>query len=332
MNRLAAASLAFFFAAAPLGAAGLQTVLTPDSILYAVDGAAEESLLSLSRRQGSDTNDTLLVPGTEDAAIDSDARLLFDNVTSTLFVIWHKSDLVQDSIVMATLSSDEVWSEPVVLASCSSMRRVGLQSVLTRAAADEETGERATLIHLTWWGVGSDMTAEYALVAFEGGRHVSTDVAKLDELAGGREVDDAGEFEDTGAALHPPLALARAESSSVDIVYGDANTTKVTRVRVEPRRVKGDARLWKPVGRNGDRTGRSRMIAANTAPVQAFISKGRIVLYLPDEKFRFVVLENGEWTPERMIQLDQQLTSDVLLRELRATVDDLAATDAPAQQ
>jgi hypothetical protein len=74
------------------------------------------------------------------------------------------------------------------------------------------------------------------------------------------------------------------------------------------------------------------MVTSDTSPVQAFISKGRVVLYRPDEKFRFVVFENGAWSPERMIQLDETLTSDELLRELHATVDDLAATDAPAQQ
>ena len=39
------------------------------------------------------------------------------------------------------------------------------------------------------------------------------------------------------------------------------------------------------------------MVTSDTAPVQAFISKGRIVLYRPDEKFRFVVFENGAWSP-----------------------------------
>jgi hypothetical protein len=180
--------------------------------------------------------------------------------------------------------------------------------------------------------VGSELTAEYALVAFEGGQHVSTEVTKLDELSGGHTAEGAEEYEDTGAALHPPLALARGENSGIDVVYGAPNSTKVTRVRIDPRRVKGDARIWKPLGRDGGRTPRSRMVTSDTSPVQAFISKGRVVLYRPDEKFRFVVFENGAWSPERMIQLDETLTSDELLRELHATVDDLAATDAPAQQ
>ncbi|HEX8620304.1 MAG TPA: hypothetical protein VF911_22175 [Thermoanaerobaculia bacterium] len=331
MRRLVVAALALVVSAATAQAGGLQTVLTPDSILYAIDGATEDTQLSVSRRQGADTNDALLVPGTEDPALDSDARLLFDQKTSTLFVIWHKAAAVQDSIMLASVDAKGNWSEPVVLSSCSSRRRIGLRTMLTRAT-DEETGVEATLIHAVWWGVGSDLTAEYALVAFEGAQLVSTEVSTLDELAGRHNADGAEDYEDTGAALHPPLALARTESSGVDVVYGAANSTKIARVRVEPRRVKGDARLWKPLGRDGGRTGRSKMVTTSTAPVQAFISKGRIVLYRPDEKFRFVVLENGEWSPERMIQLDQSVSSEEVLRELRKTVDELAATDAPAQQ
>jgi hypothetical protein len=331
MRRLAVATLVLALSAATAQAAGLQTVLSPDSTLFAIDGHREQSQLELSRRQA-DTQETILVPGTDDEAIESDARLLFDNATSTLFVVWHKADAAYDSIMLAALNGEGVWSEPVVLSSCSSMRRAGLQTTFTHAPVDE-TGAQATLVHVAWWSVGSELSAEYALVGFEEGRHVSTDVSKLNDIADGHKAEGAEEYEDTGLALHPPLALARGENSSgVDVVYGAPNSTKVTRIRVDPRRVKGDARMWKPLGRNGGRTPRSRMVTSNTSPVQAFISKGRVVLYRPDVKFRFVVFENGAWSPERMIQLDESLTSDELLRELRATVDELGATDEPAQQ
>lgn len=331
MRRLAVAALALTLSGSAF-AADLQTVLTPDSILYAIDASGADTQLTMSRRQGADTNDSLVVPGTEDAAIDSDVRLLYDSTTSTLFVVWHKADVVQDSVLLAALDTNDRWSGPFVLSSCSSMRRVGLQTTMTRAT-DPDSGAQATLVHVAWWGVGSDLTAEYALVAFEGGQHASTEVAKLNELASGhKNAEGVEEYEDAGAPLHPPLAIARAEGNTVDVVFGAPNSTKITRVRVDPRRVKGDARMWKPLGRSGGRTPRSRMVTSDTAPVQAFISKGRIVLYRPDEKFRFVVFENGAWSPERMIQLDESLTSEELLHELRATVDELAATDAPAQQ
>jgi len=134
------------------------------------------------------------------------------------------------------------------------------------------------------------------------------------------------EFEEDGGAVHPPLALAYADSS-VDVVYGKQASTKLTRVRIDPRRVASEARLWRPSGRTGVRTGPARLVTADSAPVQAFISKGRVVLYRPDAQFRYVVLENGVWSPERMIQLDDKLTSEQLLRELHRTVDDQGADD-----
>jgi hypothetical protein len=331
MKRLAVALLAFILASATADASPIQTVLTPDSTLYSVDGERHHARLSISRRRGAEKEVVLHVPGTEDDAIDSDARLLFDSNTSTLYVVWHKAALVDDSIVLASLNAKGVWSEPVVLASCASLRRVGLQTMMTRARIGEESAAQATLIHVAWWGVGADMTAEYALVAFEGGRHVSTEVAKLDVLAARNNAEDDA-FEDTGAALHPPLAIARAEKGAIDVVYGGDNTTKITRVRLNPERVKGDARLWRPVGRGSGRTDPARLIANSTAPLRAFVSRGRIVLYQPDRKFRFVILENGVWSPERMIELGEHLTSDQLLDALRRTVDEQSATDGVGKQ
>ncbi|HEX8254453.1 MAG TPA: hypothetical protein VF846_15015 [Thermoanaerobaculia bacterium] len=334
-SRLASIALVLLLAA-PLRAE-LQTVLAPDSTLYAIDGAAEQERLEVARRIG-DKTEALLVPGTDDEAIESEARLLWDGATSTLFVVWHSVGADRDAILLATFDAEGKWSEPVEIASSASQRRAGLQAVLARATVTSENEEgstsQATLIHAAWWSVGSELTAEYALVAFEAGQHVSTEVAKLDDLAAIRSVASLDELEETGAPLHPPLAIARSAAGAVEIVYGAPSSTRLTRVRVEPRRVAGDARIWRPGRSESERTGPARLIAADAAPVQAFISKGRIALYDPAGKFRYVVYENGKWTPERMIQLDAQVTSDKLLRELRRVVEEEpeAATDAVEQK
>ena len=328
--RLTAIVLALLVAATA-SAAGMQTVLAPDGTLYAIDGNSERDFLSLSRNKG-DARETVLVPGTDDAALESDARLLWDTPSSTLFVVWHSAASTLDSVAMVALKADGTWSEPVVLASCASMRRTGLRTAITHAPIDEESAATATLVHVAWWGVGSELSAEYALVAFENGQLVSTDVSRLDDLAGRTNADGAAdEFEDTGAALHPPLALTR-DGIGVDVVYGAPNTTKMTRVRINPSRVKGDGRFWKPLGRDSGRTDPARLIADSTAPLQAFISRGRIVLYEPNQKFRFVVLENETWSPERMITISDHLTTEQLLDALRRTVDEQSATDGAKEQ
>lgn len=333
MNRLATAAFALLLTASAY-AGEIQTVLAQDSTLFTIDGGADHSWLELSRRYA-DVTEGLIVPGTDEGvyegALESDARLLWDGPTSTLYVIWHSASETSDAIMLASLK-DDVWSQPVAIAEGASVRRFGLQVALTRGALEQPETETesapayATLIHAAWWSMGAQSAAEYALVAFEDGMHVSTDVASLEELAAVRTAAGV-ETEDVGAPLHPPLAMARAENG-VDVVFGAERSTRVTRVRLEPRRVQGDARIWKPSGRTGADTGRARMISANSAPVQAFISKGRIVLYdATTQRFRYVVLENGQWTPERMIQLDDRLTSDKLLRELQRTVEEQAAID-----
>jgi hypothetical protein len=165
---------------------------------------------------------------------------------------------------------------------------------------------------------------EYALLAFDGGTHLSTDVSTLnapDESL----VAAASEPEDTGNALHPPLAMMRAKDGvAVDVIYGERDTTAVNRINLQPRKIEANARIWRP-GRSvaAPRTPRSRMASENSKPVQAFTSSnGRIVLYTPDAKFRYSIFDNGEWTPVRMIALDENLTSEHLLEQLRRTVEE----------
>ncbi|HYO75952.1 MAG TPA: hypothetical protein VE010_05770 [Thermoanaerobaculia bacterium] len=316
MMRPAAALFALLLAASA-HAGEIQTVLAPDSTLYSI-GSEEYPRLEVSRRNG-DTAEALLVHGTDDAAVESDARLLWDGATSTLFVIWHSASAERDAIVLASLNAG-VWSEPVELTTGATFRRVGLQAALTRAAIGEEGSGNATLVHVAWWSMGLEPTPEYALVAFEAGRHVSTEVANLDELAGAHSAADI-ETEDVGTPLHPPLAIARG-GNGVDVVFGSTSSTRMTRVRLEPRKIAGDARIWKPGRSDSGRTQPARLVAADSAPVQAFISKGRIALYEPAAKFRYVVYENGKWTAERMIQLDERVTSDKVLRELRRVVEE----------
>lgn len=329
MKRLAVAVALLLTASAYAGE--LETVLTPDSTFYSID-RGEHLWLELSRRN-TDVTEGLIVPGTDegvyDGARESDARLLWDGSTSTLYILWHSASETDDAIMLASLK-DGVWSKPVAIAEGASVRRLGLQVALTRAAIDEEAEEAtasATLIHAVWWSMGAQSAAEYALVAFEDGMQVSTDVAQLEDLAELRSTNGF-ETEDAGAPLHPPLAIARA-ANAVDVVFGTESSTRITRVRLDPRRVAGNARMWKPGRSDGGTTGPARMVAAESNPLQAFISKGRIVLYdATGLKFRYVVLENGTWTSERMIQLDEKVTSDKLLRELQRTVAEQAATDS----
>lgn len=307
--------------------AALETVLTSNSVAYTIDGSVDTPRLQLLRRT-SDTIVAVPVPTTEDEAMDGDARLLWDPSSTTLFVVWTRRGNRGDEIRMARLDAKGEWAEPITVASSAGVRRAGLQIVLTRAETDGEGSAKATLIHAAWWTLHeSAPLAEYALVAFEAGEHVSTEVSAIDDLAPPPPMDDDSE-ENTGIALHPPMTMARA-GSGVDVVYGRSDSTAVRRVSISPSRIVSNARAWRPLGKNGGATGRPGLISSNGAPVQAFLSKGRIVLYTPDAQFRYMVWDAGQWSPLRMIKLDESLTSEELVQQLHRTVDELVPADRP---
>lgn len=324
-RRLATTVLALLLTAGIASAAEMQTVLTPDSTLYAIEARGEFWRLDLHLRNG-ETKTTVVVPGTDNDAIESDARLLWDAQNSMLFVVWHSVENTRDALMLASFDKDRNWSQPIEIAGGSGGKNLGLQTVLTYAA--DEEGNHATIIHAAWWSVtGFDVTAQYGMIAFENGQFASKDVESLNDLHEYR-ADGSDERENTGTPLYPPMAMARVENNFVDVVYGAPDTTKLTKVRIEPRLVQANARIWKPLGRHGERTGPARLVTGDSSPVQAFISNGRVVLYKPDANFRYVVLDNGTWSEEHMIQLDEKLSSEQMLRELRRTVDAMVTADS----
>ena len=346
-SRLTAVLFSTLLAGSAL-AAKVDTVLTQGSTLYSIETSAERTALELTRRNG-DTRETVLVPTTSDDASEPHARLAYDSLSNTIYVLWHRADDSSDEIRLASMNADGEWSEPLLVASGADARRAGLQLLLSRPKAPVETeledGDDAavegepkeaapavTLLHAAWWSLGRESVAEYALIAFEGDEHASTTVESLDALANNRGNEGAShEAEDTGEAIHPPLAMSRIEDG-VDVVFGRERSTALTRVKIEPRRVAGNARMWKPVGRGSRDTGPARLVTSNSDPVQAFIANERVVLYTPDARFRFMVFENDRWTPIRMIELDEKLTSDQMLEQLRRTVEENVIIESPKPQ
>jgi hypothetical protein len=333
MNRRITAVLVALLLVASFASAQetMQTVLRPDSTVYAVDASKPSAQLELSRRRG-EIRETLIVPTTDDEAIESDARLVFDVATGTVFVMWHRSAEGIDEIRLAALNATDEWSDVHLVASGDAVRRVGLQLTLSRA---REAGDEAdtTLIHAAWWSVGGQLTPEYALIAFEGGLHLSTEITDLRSFSKDTyaALEAGGDAEEIGDVAHPPLAMNRA-GKFIDVLFGEEETTAVTRVRVEPKRgVSNEARIWRPSGKTSQRTPPGRLTSLSTSPVRAFLSGDRIVLFTPDAKFRYSVFDNGQWTPIHMIELDEKLTSEQFLQQLRRSVEEETLVVAPKE-
>ena len=116
----------------------------------------------------------------------------------------------------------------------------------------------------------------------------------------------------------------------VDVVFGAKEETALTSVKVKPRKVAGDARIFVPGGRSAFKTPRAKIVSPNALPVQALIShNGRIVLYAPGERFSFVVLDNGAWTPVRSLKMDEKMTLDHVLKDLQRTVEESETLTLP---
>jgi hypothetical protein len=305
------------------GVLSAQPVLTSDSSLYTIGPAAEGAGLTLTRRIG-DVRETVLVPSTDDAVSESDARLLYDTCANVLFVIWNRAAEGANEIRIASRDGAGAWSEPVVVATSEGSAHAGLTVALTHPA-EEPDAPHITLVHAAWWDLAEQPVARYGLVAFEAAANVSTDVVRLVDLFEARA--ESIDVEDTGAAIHPPLTLAPA-GEELDVVFGAPDTTAVTRVRISPSHPVGNARIWRPIGRSADATGPARFVSANSTAVQAFISNDRVVLYTPDSTFRFIVFDNGVWSPERSIQLND-FTTDDILRALRDTVAQQDSSEPP---
>lgn len=298
------------------GSAGaVETVLTPDSVLYSVEQSGAQAKLEIVKHVG-DVRQVLVVPSTEDDALESEARLAFDQVSGLLYVAWRHAG-ESDRLLLASCDANGKWSEPLVIAD-GPQEHAGLNLVVTRVSY-------LTFVHAAWWNVDADgSVAKYALIAYDHGAHVSTVVNDLELIADAPEAGDC-EMDDAGEAVHPPLSMAR-DDYSVDVVFGKSGTTALTRVRISPK-FASNARLWTPVGKNGGHLPNAKLYSNTKEPVRSFISKGRVVLYTPDEQFRFVVFENGRWSPTRMIPLDDSLSSDTLLYHLRKTIDEQAGAD-----
>lgn len=316
-----AAAVIVVLAAAGAVAGETEAVLTADGAVYTVDGEAASQLVLEKRVDDQTTN--ILVPTTDDPEMDADARLLWDAASSRLYVIWHRYSDRTDQIVLATMSADGTWSDPIIVATGRNSTRTGLTAVLSRAAIE---GRVVTFLHAAWWSIGAEQVAQYALVAFEGIEHVSSHVTDLEALAG----DLAGfadDLEPMAEVEHPPLAMTRTELGGVEVVFGSPASTRLTRLLIDVK-LSPNARLWKPSRASGGFTPRASIQSATGEPVRTILNRGRIVLYAPERDFRFVIYDRGRWTPERMIRLDERLTREQLVEQLRRVVEQLDGEEA----
>jgi hypothetical protein len=312
---------------AAFSAYGAGSALTPDGSRYSVEPSSAEGPRLVLERVSGDVRDAIVVPSTDDDAVESDPHVAYDALTGALYVVWTRHQDGGDELRFAIRGADGTWSASQTVTS-GVERILGSQVVVTHGVEEDAT---ASLIHLAWWKVGR-ATAEpwYAIVEIEKDAEPAVSFANLVELAAlSVGASSAQEEEDTGAAVHPPLAMIR-NGQGVDVVFGAMHQTAVTSITIEPRRIAGTARIFVPVGRKAMKTPRASLVSTSEQPLQAFISRnGRIVLYAPGERFSYVVLDHGQWTPVRTLKVNEKMTMDAVLKDLHNTVEELETLTLP---
>lgn len=311
--RLLSFAIVAALAAGSLFGQGLESVLTSGGSLYTIETVQDGTALSLTRRQGEERK-PMLVPASEDAVHDADARLLFDRASETLFVVWRRESAAGDEIVMTSLR-DGAWSNELVIAPADSAApaRNGLRVTLGHGGDENHV----TFVHAVWWDRTATATARYALVAFENNEHASTFLGDLETLASTKKVN-ANERVPEDAL--PLLAISPA-TDGADVLFGALDHPAATRVKLTPEHKQGDAKIWIPVGRSGGAVPHPRFAAASYGGnAQVMIIGSRVVVYSAAEEFHFSVFSRGEWSPVRVIPLDEAMTAREVEAELRRAV------------
>lgn len=310
-------------AAGSLFGQGLETVLTSGGALYTVEPVNDGTALSVTRRHG-ELREPMLVPASVDAAHDSDARMLYDGSTETLFVVWRRESSAGDEIVM-TSHRDGAWSDAIVAAAADSdaPARSGLKVTLGHGG---DAGSVA-FVHAVWWDrTVVTATARYALVAYENGAHASTFVGDLETLASSKKINANERLPEDAM----PLLAITPSADGADVLFGALDHPSATRVKLIPEHKQGDAKIWIPVGRSGGGVPHPRFAAASNGNAQVMIVGTRVVVYSAGEaKFHFSVYGRGDWSPIRSIPLDALMTAREVEAELRRAVAQDQESAAP---
>jgi hypothetical protein len=317
------ATVLFITALSAVPAFGSSSLLTPGGVRYAIVAEPDRPQVQIARAEG-DLRATLVAPSTQDAGIESQAQLAYDAASGSLYVAWVRENAGNAEIRFASVNVDGEWSSPRMVAAGSSAYR-NLQFVLSHG---EDNGHTTSFLHLAWWSVNGNLREpEYALFSFDGNIPLSAEVANLEDLAAANWRVQTSELQYEEDIVNPPLAMAR-NGAGVDVAFGAVDSTVLTRLNVNPRKVSVDVRIWKPLGRGATRTPRIAALVGPQDSAHGVIVNGRLALYTIDDEFRFMVLRNDNtWSDVHAVRVDDENTVQDLVRDLQHTVQELLEHD-----
>jgi hypothetical protein len=328
--------LALVFAPLLAGAAEGDALLIPDGTLYtihherSVDNpevkASSVAYLVLTARR-SDAVDREIIPATLYGGAHFNPAIAYDAETGMLFAFWiHNPTGSATQLMFASRNADGVWSDAASFGAYDD-RRENLRIAVTRKYEDEHGQSRNGLtVHLTWWQfthATRAKSAQYMMVTIRDGNVVHMEplnlgafVEKVDKPAEDGQIDYR--------MLMQPLLVSSPTQDSVVLLFGDLETGTLNSVRVRPvTKVATNGRLRVPGGKreSGPYSAPMMNVSEGDRIEGLYGEDGSMAFYTTSErKLRYVLLRNGDWTPQHAITLDEQVTAGAAVDALRRLV------------
>ena len=328
--------LTFVLAFVSLAASAQQgdTLLSPDGTMYSIQyerarehpGVETDSqvYLVLTTRRGEEVTREI-VPASKEKGAHFNPALAYDAQSGTLFAFWiHNNSMILSQLMFASRDASGVWSEAEAFGEMAD-RRENLRIAVTRKYEDTDgTVRNGISVHLSWWQFNSsaiNRTAHYAIVTIEDGKVLGVQSIDLSEFVPKNLPKATAEV--NASVIKQPLLFTSAKQDSVLVVFGDMESGTMHNVRVTPK-VASNGRLRVPGGK--------REGLVNKAPGLDMLTSGRLegvygdgdhlALYTEGEngQLRYVTLKDGEWSAQRTVTTDEQLSRSAVVDALRRLV------------
>ena len=308
-------------------------LLTTDGIVYTVDAVHDSSVadglspyyLTMTVQDGEERT-SHKVPGSLLGGAHGHPALAYDADSRTLFLFWQETLYrgLSSRLLFASLH-DGVWSDVTALDSVDWKLRRNLRIAVTRSIeATGANGQRSqvpqVVVHAVWWEeTGYGEWARYAMLGIDNGVVTSTDFRYLVAFTGAAiDKTEALVNATPNEVLRHPAVFANSARESVEVIFGDATTNSMHRLRIRPVL---DGRVRIPIGVRGANMRTVEFATTSEKRVAAMIDDDSVALYTHDQKtLDYVVYRDGSWSKQRTVTLSNDLNASTAIEALRRMV------------
>lgn len=307
-------------------------LLTSDGTFYTVETVYDPTVsggrsawsLMLTTQNGTSRN-RAPVPATLTEGAHGNPALGYDPESGTLFLFWQQTQNggLSSRLLFASYLNG-VWSESTTLDSVDWDLRRNLKIAVTRFTDQiDEQGKRTLVpqitVHAVWWQeTANGEWARYAMLTVDHGVVNDIQIRSLAGFAGVNLAETPLRSLSPHEVLRHPSVLATPSRDAVDVVFGETQSDSMFKVRLRPTL---NGRLRIPIGVRDINVGRPAFEVGANATAEAITEDDRLALYTVGAKtMSFVLFRDGQWTPTRTIELNNQVAPETAVEALKKMV------------